>query len=302
ISLSTSAQIKLRTDGKIGLGTLTPSKDLEIKRNNILFNFDNSYSPADLTLQIYYDMPQFYPTISGKGFLGTYDKRWGYAYFTRLYSVYHYTISSDARLKTNLEPVSNSLDKVLKMKAYTYDLNIDQLENNEEKSANTTNQSQIGFLAQDLLKFIPEVVEYDSAADEYGVKYGAIVPVLAEAIKEQNNIIMELIKEVEKLKDKEKSDEKISETESNTPFLIGQNQPNPFNEYTDIQFYIPNEIKSAVFFVYDLQGKQIMSRKIIERGNGEIIIYSSELQPGMYNYLIIADGNIIGTKQMILTR
>jgi hypothetical protein len=42
-------------------------------------------------------------------------------------------------------------------------------------------------------------------------------------------------------------------------------------------------------------------QNISETGQGEIILKGSELQPGMYLYVLIVDGNIIDTKRMILT-
>ena len=56
-----------------------------------------------------------------------------------------------------------------------------------------------------------------------------------------------------------------------------------------------------MFYVYDLQGKQIKSINVTERELGTIVIKGSELQPGIYYYSLIADGNIVGTEKMILT-
>jgi hypothetical protein len=54
-------------------------------------------------------------------------------------------------------------------------------------------------------------------------------------------------------------------------------------------------------YIYDLQGKQVKNIPVVQRVNGSIVIYESELLPGMYIYSLIADGSIIGSMQMVLT-
>ena len=51
-----------------------------------------------------------------------------------------------------------------------------------------------------------------------------------------------------------------------------------------------------------MNGKQIAEYPVSERGNAQVIIEGSSLEAGMYMYSLIADGNVIDTKRMILTR
>ena len=90
--------------------------------------------------------------------------------------------SSDKRLKTNIKPLNNSLQKVLSLNGVYYTWISDA------KSKN-----QIGFIAQEVEKVIPEVVETDTdpvnggsnlLENQKSVSYSKIVPVLVEAIKE----------------------------------------------------------------------------------------------------------------------
>jgi hypothetical protein len=50
-----------------------------------------------------------------------------------------------------------------------------------------------------------------------------------------------------------------------------------------------------------MQGTQLKSILITQRGNSSITIMGSELRAGMYFYALIADGQEIDTKRMILT-
>lgn len=84
--------------------------------------------------------------------------------------------TSDERLKSDIHPLKNAMEKVLAKNAKTYSW----------KQENTTttkfdNLPQVGFLAQDLIKIIPETVALNENGF-YSVNYNMIIPVLSEAI------------------------------------------------------------------------------------------------------------------------
>jgi hypothetical protein len=58
----------------------------------------------------------------------------------------------------------------------------------------------------------------------------------------------------------------------------------------------------ASLIINDLQGTEIKSYKISQKGFGSIILSSSELKTGIYFYTLIIDNKIIDTKKMILTK
>jgi hypothetical protein len=67
-------------------------------------------------------------------------------------------------------------------------------------------------------------------------------------------------------------------------------------------FYIPEGTVKSTLIIHDIQGIEIMSYSIKQKGNGTKIISGSELNAGMYLYTLLIDGKIIDTKRMILTR
>jgi hypothetical protein len=90
--------------------------------------------------------------------------------------------SSDKRLKDNITPISNALDKVNSIGGYEFDWN-----NKQE----TYEGHDVGIIAQEVENVLPEVVT--TREDGYkAVKYEKIVPLLIEAIKEQQKQINEL--------------------------------------------------------------------------------------------------------------
>jgi len=59
----------------------------------------------------------------------------------------------------------------------------------------------MGFIAEEVGKVIPEIVAYEpDGVYATGVDYGAITPVLVQAIKEQQEQIKQLKAEIEELK------------------------------------------------------------------------------------------------------
>ena len=169
------------------------------------------------------------------------------------------------------------------------------------------NKNKFGFVAQDLEPIVPSAVEYDKNTDSYGVNYISIIPILVEALKEQQSIIEDLQIEIRSLKNSLDSKNKsgvIQGIENQDDFkpTLYQNTPNPFSAQTEIRFFLPESAKSATLYIYDMQGTQLKSIPVQQRGNGSVVIHGSELQAGMYLYALTADGQEVDTKRMMLTK
>lgn len=78
---------------------------------------------------------------------------------------------SDQRKKTNIEPITNALDKVLQLRGVTFD----KIDDDTRRHA--------GIIAQEVEKVLPEVVYTDDDGMK-SVAYGNLIALLIEAIKE----------------------------------------------------------------------------------------------------------------------
>lgn len=99
--------------------------------------------------------------------------------------------SSDERFKKNIQPLQNALDRVKAINGVSY-----QFRTDEYRNRNFTEADQVGFIAQNVESVLPEVV----TTDEQGYKavdYSKITALLNEAIKEQQNQIENLTKQLE---------------------------------------------------------------------------------------------------------
>jgi hypothetical protein len=102
---------------------------------------------------------------------------------------------SDVRYKKNVKTISNSLEKVLKLRGVYYDWRKDEF-----PREHFNDRKQIGVIAQEMEKVIPEVVHIDE--DGYrSVEYSKLTSILINAIQEQQEMINELKEEIGKLKD-----------------------------------------------------------------------------------------------------
>ena len=118
---------------------------------------------------------------------------------------------SDIRLKKNIQSLTDALTTIKNLKGITYDWKTDKDEarllalsnirpvdakdilslDKEKKDIQrkiTNSANQIGFSAQDVQKVLPQIVKEDLEGT-LTVNYVAIIPVLVEAVKEQQAII-----------------------------------------------------------------------------------------------------------------
>ena len=92
---------------------------------------------------------------------------------------------SDARWKTEIETISNPIDKIMDMRGVYYR----ELPKGDKK---VSDRRKMGVIAQEILKVAPEVVTYGETNDEYAVDYSKLVGILIEGIKELKQEINEL--------------------------------------------------------------------------------------------------------------
>ena len=95
-----------------------------------------------------------------------------------------YGSPSDKRLKENIKPIESALDKAMKLQGVTFDW-----KEKEDKILDI--KEDIGFIAQDVQKVIPELVRVNQDG-MLSMRHQGIAPILLEAIKELKQEIEEL--------------------------------------------------------------------------------------------------------------
>jgi len=238
--------------------------------------------------------------------------------------------SSDKRLKKNVKSYDKGLDAVLKLNPITYEYNLTGAVYYEE--------SKVGLFAQELHSVAPEMttdlakVSYDSEGNAksegnyLGIHENEIKYLLINSIKEQQKSLEEkdlrisaLENEVESLSSLKSEVEDLKSIlneitsklasgnsltvnlEKNQAFL-GQNFPNPHKGETSIDYFIPENSKSASLKVYDISGKLIKSISINTKGAGKLNLMANELNNGNYVYSLFINEQVFETRKMILSK
>jgi hypothetical protein len=99
--------------------------------------------------------------------------------------------SSDRKLKDNIKPIENALDKVCALNGYEFEWN-------DKQTIHPTGKSDVGVIAQEVIEQFPQICREKTTAEgdtHLGVDYERLVPALIGAIRELKD-------EIDSLKEK----------------------------------------------------------------------------------------------------
>jgi len=319
------------------LGTGTPLNcqgrlcigDMGLNENNV---YVGEYGTGDNDqIQVHGKLGQFFTIGSaGTDIRLRIDATTGHIYATSFVYANGVKLLSDERLKTNIKKFTSPFSLLNKLQAVSYNYKLEKpvsidwskvdwknltekerkdLEEEKNKVYPEISEEKIGFIAQELQKVFPQLVSTDSKG-VMAVDYIGLIPIIIEAMKEQDKKLQELQTQLQSCcakndivnPEKSEQDRKaLVQSVSNTFALLEQNNPNPFSQQTLINYTIPDNCNNSSLHVYDLNGNELKSYTINQKGKGNIIIDANSLKAGMYLYTLICDGKEIATKKMILT-
>ncbi|MEO8583173.1 MAG: tail fiber domain-containing protein [Flavitalea sp.] len=154
----TNERMRITSGGNIGIGTNAPAEKLSV--GGILApSVDNSFT------------------------LGNSTTRWASVWATN-----GAIQTSDARLKTNIEPLTYGLSSLMAMRSVAYNWKTSPASNHK-----------IGLIAQEVKKVVPEVVIGDETKENLGLNYAELVPVLINSLQQQQHRLDELKAELAEL-------------------------------------------------------------------------------------------------------
>jgi len=118
--------------------------------------------------------------------------------------------TSDARLKTDIQPLASPLEKLQGLHGVTYHW--------KDPKAMHNDREQIGFIAQDVEKVFPQAVTTSPSTGLKAVAYSMIIPPVVEAVKQLYAKVIELFRH------DDEQDRKIASLEQENVTLRAQNQ------------------------------------------------------------------------------
>jgi hypothetical protein len=225
--------------------------------------------------------------------------------------------TSDARLKENIQPLTGSLDAILKLapKTYSYKTKL-------HPSFNLPDGMQMGLISQEVEKVLPTLVMDTRSPDQFDeagkivepgfefkvMSYTGLIPVLVGAIQDQQVVIAEKQDQIDLLSERLSALERrismagTSGAVRNAEGHLEQNSPNPFNENTVIRFFVPEGSSKASIQVSGIDGKSWKSFDSLWAGQGQLVISAGSLPAGEYVYTLYVDGGKVDSKAMVITR
>ncbi len=232
-------------------------------------------------------------------------------------------ITSDQKIKRNVETVKNSLAIIQLLNPVTYDY-----KREEYPELHLSETKQYGFIAQELEKVVPELVKQSNKPEIKNskgevisksvslktVNYDGMIPILAKAMQEQqvlideqqktNTALQTQINELKALLMAQSNNETLRNKQTlvlsdGNAVVLDQNVPNPFAEQTLISYVLPENFGKAQMQFFDKNGKLIKVTELTTKGRGQLTVFADNLSEGLYTYSLIIDGVIVGSKQML---
>jgi hypothetical protein len=132
---------------------------------------------------------------------------------------YYFQIS-DSTKKENIQTIVSALSKISRIRGveYVHKVNLNS-KDSQDKKTQTAPKKNLGFLAQEVEEVVPEAVKTSSIGIKY-VNYQALIPVLVEAVKEQQEQLTEQQKQILLLQQQLKQLENLVNTLTSKSTLI----------------------------------------------------------------------------------
>ena len=99
---------------------------------------------------------------------------------------------SDSRIKTDIQPIVNAIDKVNLLNPVYYQKHDSYVENDLLNIDFDSSVKSLGFIAQEVYNIIPEAVNTGTTNELWAMDYTKIIPILTKAIQEQQALIKAL--------------------------------------------------------------------------------------------------------------
>ncbi len=229
--------------------------------------------------------------------------------------------SSDLRFKENIKTIESPLETLMKLRGVSYNLNIN-LNKYSDKEADYTETKRnsidtnekieykapsIGFIAQEVQEVLPQLISEDEKG-YLSMDYQAVIPLLVEAIKEQQETITKLEDKVSSIESNccsasyNSTENSSNASVSKFSSYLENNSPNPFSSKTEIQYYLSkhDKVETAKISIYNLNGYLVSSFNLSNtEGKGSVVLEDKQLKSGSYVYNLSINNKVIDSKIMI---
>lgn len=235
-------------------------------------------------------------------------------------------ITSDARMKDNIQPIENPIDILSRVDGVSYTYRLSEIQNNrksgenafpetsetatnevntalaekeqrnerikkeiEQREKEEANRKRIGFMAQDIQKVLPELVQTDEKGI-MSIDYIGFIPLIVESLKQMQQTIQDQQKEIETLQSLLPAETKsMLRSTSNEEVSVVEGAKLFNRAGASVSYTLPAIFTAADLQVFDISGRLL--KKVVLTGSNSIVeIDSSEIGYGTFIYALFVDG------------
>lgn len=214
-----------------------------------------------------------------------------------------YNTLADSRLNDDMKPLEfGNLENLMQLNVYSYGLKQFNVDSGDETStldyynddSGILEKEHFGLSGQEIEKIYPNLVS-ESRDGYLSVNYIEMIPLLIQSIQE---LKLELDRTKDQLEEL-KTEYKVANRSTESSAVLYQNTPNPFLENCVVKCSIPQDAVTATLYLYDVNGRQIDSVIIKDRGDVSIVIDDTLFDAAIYFYSLVVNGEVVDTKRMI---
>ena len=178
--------------GLLGIGWVAPVYPLEVHGNTYQLALLRTGTQNRMTFGVGPHVNPFLVLYNGSS---VNSGNWQIGYYSNTTGWYYAT--SDRRLKENIKPIAPMLDNIMQLKPMSYEM----------KFNNPGHDKAIGLIAQDVKKIFPDLVHthdgvnsgYKEMDSVHLVNYSGLAPIVVKGLQEQQQMLDNLLKRVDKL-------------------------------------------------------------------------------------------------------
>ena len=356
-----NAQLRVLSDGRVQAGTFMPNQDYD---NIMTFQVLGKYGDMHAGAKMPFGDFGRYQNQSLNVFLGEYgttdsDQLWlhgklgvfltatGYAnkviayynpasnsnfVFNTNLVVNGVNITSDVRLKDNIQSIEDPLGTLSQIDGVSYTYRLSEIQEAREpeeavfsgtsnseisisgatsstdntavtskdveyqrlqqeidqREAAEANRRRIGFLAQDIQKVLPELVQTNEKGI-MSIDYTGFIPLIVESLKQMQQTIQDQQKEIETLQSLLPAETKsMFRSTSNEEVSVVEGAKLFNRAGASVSYTLPSTYNTADLKIFDISGKLL--KKVVLTGNNSIVeINPSEIGLGTFVYTLFVD-------------
>ena len=162
----------------------------------------------------------------------------------------------------------------------------------DRREAAEASRKRIGFLAQDIQKVLPELVQTDENG-MMSIDYIGFIPLIVESIKEMQQTIQqqnEVIDNLQALLSPEVQSQLRSNTTSTSNISAVDGAKLYNREGASVSYTLPATFVSASLQIFDVTGKPVKVIKLDNGSSNVVEVSRSELGYGTFIYTLFVDG------------